>query len=58
VHAMDMHSLPMNEVLGLIRKHRLPIFEVTADFYTGRFGSYTFFGGGRPKRPGLARLFG
>ncbi len=58
VGAMDMHALPMHEVLGLIRKHRLPVFEVTADFYTGRFGSYTFFGGGRPKRRFLARLFG
>jgi 2-polyprenyl-3-methyl-5-hydroxy-6-metoxy-1,4-benzoquinol methylase len=58
LETMDMHCLPMHEILALIRKHRLPIHEVAADYFTGLHGSYTFFGGGRPKRRGLSRLFG
>lgn len=58
VDTMDMHSLPMHEVLDLLRRHRLDIWEVAADEFTGRFGSYTFFGGA-PARPGiLTRIFG
>ena len=55
---MDMHSLPMHEVLALARKHRLPVHEVQADYFTGRFGSFTFFGSGPARRPLLSRLFG
>lgn len=58
IETMDMHCLPMHEILALIRKHRLPLYEVAADYFTGFHGSYTFFGGGRPRRRGWARLFG
>jgi SAM-dependent methyltransferase len=44
LHTMDMHSLPMHEILRLAEKHGLSIREVLPDNWTGRFGSHTFFG--------------
>lgn len=44
VDKMDMHSLPMNEIFKIIDKHGHRIREVAVDNFTGRFGSYTFFG--------------
>ena len=41
---MDMHCLPMHEILRLIEKHRLSIREVLMDLWTGNYGSHTFFG--------------
>jgi SAM-dependent methyltransferase len=44
LHTMDMHSLPMHEILRLAEKDGLSIREVLPDNWTGRFGSHTFFG--------------
>ena len=52
VDVMDVHSLPMHEVLRLIENHGLSIREVAWDHWTGRHGSYTFFGAARPDRAG------
>jgi len=41
---MEMHSLPMHEIMKLARKHKLTICEVLPDNCTGQFGSHTFFG--------------
>lgn len=41
---MDMHSLPMHEILMIIEQQELRLREVAADTFTGRPGSYTFFG--------------
>ena len=41
---MDMHSLPMSDVLSILNKRRCVVKEVMEDFWTGRFGSHTFFG--------------
>ena len=41
---IDMHSLPMKEVLILLQKHKLQILEVRPDNWTGtETGSFTFF---------------
>jgi len=40
---MEMHSLPMHEVMGLAAKHGFTMREVLPDNITGRFGSHTFF---------------
>jgi 2-polyprenyl-3-methyl-5-hydroxy-6-metoxy-1,4-benzoquinol methylase len=45
---MDMHSLPMHEVMRLLNLNRCMALEVMQDFWTGRFGSHTFFGLSRP----------
>jgi|GEM_PF-296275 2-polyprenyl-3-methyl-5-hydroxy-6-metoxy-1,4-benzoquinol methylase len=50
VDEMDVHSLPMHEILRLIENHGLSIREVAWDFWTGRHGSHTFFGVARPER--------
>jgi SAM-dependent methyltransferase len=50
VDAMDMHSLPMHEVLRLIEKHGHAVREVIEDMWTGRPGSHTFFGQARARR--------
>jgi SAM-dependent methyltransferase len=47
VDPMDMHSLPMHEVLRLIEKHGHGVREVVEDMWTGRGGSHTFFGQAR-----------
>jgi SAM-dependent methyltransferase len=58
VEIMDMHSLPMHEVLRVIEKHGHKLREVAADMWTGRTGSHTFFGVARARERGvLARLF-
>jgi len=45
---IEMHSLPMKEVLGLIQKHKLQILEVRPDNWTGtETGSFTFFAYGK-----------
>ena len=56
---MDVHSLPMHEVLRLIEKHGLSIREVAIDGWTGRYGSHTFFGVAerKPQTAVLAPLF-
>jgi 2-polyprenyl-3-methyl-5-hydroxy-6-metoxy-1,4-benzoquinol methylase len=41
---MDMHSLPMNEIFILFEKLGLRVREIAVDTYTGRQGSYSFFG--------------
>lgn len=41
---MDMHSLPMNEIFKIVEKLGVRVREVVVDTYTGRQGSYTFFG--------------
>jgi SAM-dependent methyltransferase len=41
---MDMHSLPMPEILTLLARNGCLVKEVMEDFWTGRFGSHTFFG--------------
>lgn len=41
---MDMHSLPMFEILDLLKRHGCWVKEVMEDAWTGRFGSHTFFG--------------
>ena len=53
VETMDMHSLPMHEILGLIEKHGHSLREVAADMWTGRYGSHTFFGTAHPRKRGL-----
>jgi 2-polyprenyl-3-methyl-5-hydroxy-6-metoxy-1,4-benzoquinol methylase len=50
VDVMDVHSLPMHEILRLIENHGLSIREVAWDLWTGRHGSHTFFGVARPER--------
>jgi len=40
---MEMHSLPMHQIMALAEKHRLTVREVLTDNITGRFGSHTFF---------------
>ena len=41
---IEMHSLPMKEVLSLLQKHKLQILEVRPDNWTGtETGSFTFF---------------
>jgi 2-polyprenyl-3-methyl-5-hydroxy-6-metoxy-1,4-benzoquinol methylase len=50
INEMDVHSLPMHEVLRLIENHGLSIREVAWDLWTGRHGSHTFFGVARPER--------
>jgi len=47
---MDMHSLPMHEILHVIERHGHSLCEVAADMWTGRYGSHTFFGYSRPQR--------
>jgi 2-polyprenyl-3-methyl-5-hydroxy-6-metoxy-1,4-benzoquinol methylase len=56
VETMDMHSLPMHEVLRRIAAHGHAILEVTEDMWTGRRGSHTFFGQARPRRSLRAML--
>jgi SAM-dependent methyltransferase len=41
---MDMHSLPMRQIFLIAEKLRLRLREVAVDSYSGRPGSYTFFG--------------
>jgi len=41
---MEMHCLPMPEVLRLISRHGLAPLEVIMDAWTGLYGSHTFFG--------------
>ncbi|MGA8169377.1 MAG: class I SAM-dependent methyltransferase [Methylocystis sp.] len=50
VDVMDVHSLPMHEILRLIEHHGLSLREVAGDHWTGRYGSHTFFGVARPER--------
>ena len=50
VEVMDVHSLPMHEILRIIENHGLSIREVAWDLWTGRHGSHTFFGVARPDR--------
>jgi SAM-dependent methyltransferase len=50
VDVMDVHSLPMHEILRLIEHHGLSLREVASDHWTGRHGSHTFFGVARPGR--------
>jgi SAM-dependent methyltransferase len=45
---MELHSLPMADVLRLFAKHRLQPLEVLMDGWTGVYGSHTFFGVKRP----------
>jgi 2-polyprenyl-3-methyl-5-hydroxy-6-metoxy-1,4-benzoquinol methylase len=52
VDVMDVHSLPMHEVLRLIEKRGLSIREIAHDYWTGRHGSHTFFGVAPPERVG------
>ena len=52
IEVMDVHSLPMHEILGIIENHGLSIREVAWDHWTGRHGSHTFFGVARPDRAG------
>ena len=52
IEEMDVHSLPMHEILGIIENHGLSIREVAWDLWTGRHGSHTFFGVARPERAG------
>jgi SAM-dependent methyltransferase len=40
---MDMHCVPMNEVILILQKHGLCIREVRPDGWTGLPGSFTFF---------------
>jgi SAM-dependent methyltransferase len=54
LETMDMHCLPMCEILRLIEARGHGVREVIQDIWTGRFGSHTFFGQARPRR----RLFG
>jgi SAM-dependent methyltransferase len=54
VDVMDVHSLPMHEILRLIEHHGLSLREVASDHWTGRHGSHTFFGVARPDRAGAA----
>ena len=42
--AMEMHSLPMHEILRLIDRRGCLALEVLEDGWTGRAGSHTFFG--------------
>ena len=48
VDDMDMHSLPMHEIMRLLAGNGCTVLEVQQDFWTGRFGSHTFFGLARP----------
>ena len=41
---MDMHSLPMAEIFASLARHDVAALEVLPDYWTGRFGSHTFFG--------------
>jgi 2-polyprenyl-3-methyl-5-hydroxy-6-metoxy-1,4-benzoquinol methylase len=43
VPVMEMHALPMREVLSLLQRHKIPVLEVRPDPMTGVFGSFTFF---------------
>ncbi len=43
VPVMEMHALPMREVLSLLQRHQIPVLEVRPDPMTGVFGSFTFF---------------
>ncbi len=60
VEEMDVRSLPMHEILGIIENRGLSLREVAWDLWTGRHGSHTFFGVARPERVGglLAPFFG
>ena len=44
LNTMDMHCLPMHEIFRLVEKHHLSIREVLMDYWTGNYGSHTFFG--------------
>ena len=44
VDEMDMHSLPMHEIMRLLTDRGCTVLEAQQDFWTGRFGSHTFFG--------------
>ncbi len=50
INEMDVHSLPMHEILRIIENHGLSVREVAWDLWTGRHGSHTFFGVARPQR--------
>lgn len=50
IDVMDVHSLPMHEILRMIENHGLSLREVASDHWTGRHGSHTFFGVARPER--------
>jgi SAM-dependent methyltransferase len=50
INEMDVHSLPMHEILRIIENHGLSVREVAWDLWTGRHGSHTFFGVARPER--------
>jgi trans-aconitate methyltransferase len=41
---MEMHDLPMSDVLKLVAKHGAMALEVVMDGWTGLYGSHTFFG--------------
>ena len=41
---MEMHNVPMAEVIRLIGKHGGVLHEVLMDYWTGLYGSHTFFG--------------
>jgi 2-polyprenyl-3-methyl-5-hydroxy-6-metoxy-1,4-benzoquinol methylase len=49
---MELHSLPMPDVLRLMAKHQLDPLEVVMDGWTGLYGSHTFFGSKRSGSPG------
>jgi SAM-dependent methyltransferase len=57
VDTMEMHSLPMHEVLRVIEKHGHNLREVVADMWTGRYGSHTFFGVAPRRERGLFTRF-
>lgn len=40
---MEMHCLPMHEVLNLLQSNDFYIKEIRPDGWTGHYGSYTFF---------------
>jgi 2-polyprenyl-3-methyl-5-hydroxy-6-metoxy-1,4-benzoquinol methylase len=41
---MEMHNVPMAEVIKLVGKHGAVLHEVLMDSWTGLYGSHTFFG--------------
>ncbi|WP_151447318.1 class I SAM-dependent methyltransferase [Lacisediminimonas profundi] len=40
---MEMHAIPMHEVLSVLQRNKLTVKEVLADGWTGQPGSYTYF---------------
>jgi hypothetical protein len=44
IGAFEMHAIPMHVVLAIIQRSGGKLREVMPDCWTGRYGSFTFFG--------------